>query len=95
VNFATSFGLLLLGVFVPPVLVSGCLRDGRHGVPWYEARRDPTGFAPDPGTTPEAVIQVYAARAVSGGGCSRCTLGSRSSRPVPSAIRGTRCSALA
>jgi hypothetical protein len=37
-------------------------RDG--GVPWYEARRDPTGLAPDPATTPEAVIQVYAARAV-------------------------------
>src|SRR5438132_14052142 len=38
---------------------------GRDGVPWYEARRDPTGLAPDPGNTPEAVIQVYAARAVS------------------------------
>ena len=48
-----------------PVLVSGCLADGRSGVPWYEARRDPTGLAPDPATTPEAVIQVYAARAVS------------------------------
>jgi Protein of unknown function (DUF3750) len=34
-------------------------------VPWYLARRDPTGLAPDPATTPEAVIQVYAARAVS------------------------------
>jgi hypothetical protein len=65
VSFATSFGLLLLGVFVLPVLVSGCLPDGRNGVPWYEARRDPTGLAPNPVTTPEAVIQVYAARAVS------------------------------
>jgi hypothetical protein len=36
---------------------------GRNG-PWYEARRDPTGLAPDPATTPEAVIQVYAARTV-------------------------------
>jgi len=34
-------------------------------VPWYEARRDPTRLAPDPATTPEAMIQVYAARAVS------------------------------
>jgi hypothetical protein len=34
-------------------------------VPWYDARRDATGLAPDPVTTPEAVIQVYAARAVS------------------------------
>jgi len=64
-NFATSFGLLLLGVFLLPVLISGCLPCGRDGVPWYEARRDPTGLAPDPGNTPEAVIQVYAARAVS------------------------------
>ncbi len=29
------------------------------------ARRDPTGLAPDPATTPDAVIQVYSARAVS------------------------------
>ena len=41
------------------------VRYGRDGVPWYEARRDPTRLAPDPATTPEAVIQVYAARAVS------------------------------
>jgi hypothetical protein len=55
----------LLGLFLLPVLVSGCLPYGRDGVPWYEARRDPTRLAPDPATTPEAVIQVYAARAVS------------------------------
>jgi hypothetical protein len=34
-------------------------------VPWHEARRDPTGLAPDPTTTREAVIQAYAAPAVS------------------------------
>src|SRR5579863_2518348 len=34
-------------------------------VPWRQARRDATGLAPDPAATPEAVIQVYAARAVS------------------------------
>ena len=34
-------------------------------VPWYDARRDATGLAPDPAKTPEAVVQVYAARAVS------------------------------
>ena len=51
-------------VVVLPLLVSACVfgRDG--GVPWYEARRDPSGLAPDPATTHEAVIQVYAARAV-------------------------------
>ncbi len=58
-------GPLLLALFVLPVLVSACLPDGRDGVPWYEARRDPTGLAPDPAATHEAVIQVYAARAVS------------------------------
>ena len=64
-NFATSSGLLLLGLFLLPVLVSGCLPYGRDGVPWYEARRDSSGPAPDPATTAEAVIQIYAARAVS------------------------------
>src|SRR5271167_3929164 len=64
-SLAGSFGLSMLGLFVLPVLVSGCLPDGRNGTPWYEARRDPTGLAPDPAATPEAVVQVYAARAVS------------------------------
>lgn len=32
---------------------------------WRSATREPAGLAPDPATTPEAVIQVYAARAVS------------------------------
>ena len=60
-----AFGLLFLGLFVLPVIVSGCLPDPRGGVPWREARRDPTGLAPDPTATHEAVIQAYSARAVS------------------------------
>lgn len=32
---------------------------------WRTASREPAGLAPDPATTPEAVVQVYAARAVS------------------------------
>src|SRR6187401_3715218 len=32
---------------------------------WRAASREPAGLAPDPATTPEAVIQVYSARAVS------------------------------
>jgi hypothetical protein len=59
------FALFLLGLFVAPVLVSFCLPDPRGGVPWHEARRDPTGLAPDPAETREAVIQVFAAPAVS------------------------------
>jgi hypothetical protein len=47
---------------VPLCLSAATLRS--EGVPWYEARRDPTGLAPDPAVTREAVIQVYAARAV-------------------------------
>jgi len=56
--------LLFLIIFVLPLLVSACVRGFGDGVPWYEARRDPTGLAPDPAKTPEAVIQVYSARAV-------------------------------
>ncbi len=32
---------------------------------WRSASREPVGLAPDPATTPEAVVQVYSARAVS------------------------------
>jgi Protein of unknown function (DUF3750) len=57
--------LSCLVVFVLPLLVSACVFGRDRAVPWYEARRDATGLAPDPATNPEAVIQVYAARAVS------------------------------
>jgi hypothetical protein len=57
--------LVLLALYGLPVLASFLLSDPRGGVPWHEARRDPTGQAPDPRQTPEAVIQVYAAPAVS------------------------------
>lgn len=57
--------LIALSLFVLPVLICASLPDPRGDVPWYEASREPTGLAPDPATTPEAVIQVYAARAVS------------------------------
>jgi len=59
------FGLLLLALFVIPVLLSACLPDPRGGVPWYQARRDPTGLAPDPAQIDAAVIQVFTAPAVS------------------------------
>jgi hypothetical protein len=56
--------MAFLVLFVLPLLVSACVYGVGNGVPWYEARRDPTGLAPDPAKVPEAVIQVYAARAV-------------------------------
>ena len=34
------------------------------GRDWRTASREPAGLAPDPATTQEAVVQVYAARAV-------------------------------
>ena len=61
----SCFELAFLTLFALPVLVSGCVFGRSAAVPWYMARRDPTGLAPDPATTPDGVIQVYAARAVS------------------------------
>lgn len=43
------------------VLMLGCVTSRE---PWWQARRDSSGQAPDPAVTREAVIQVYAARAV-------------------------------
>jgi len=37
---------------------------GPAGGDWRTASREPVGLAPDPATTPEAVVQVYGARAV-------------------------------
>lgn len=41
---------------------AGCLAPQRGE--WWRARRDSSGQAPDPAVTPEAVVQIYAARAV-------------------------------
>jgi len=45
-------------------LAAGCAAVGRLGQNWWELRRDSSGQAPDPVSTPDAVIQIYAARAV-------------------------------
>lgn len=37
---------------------------GASGQDWRTASREPVGLAPDPAATPEAVVQVYGARAV-------------------------------
>jgi hypothetical protein len=55
--------LLLAALFTLPLGVSAAsLRDG--DVPWFMRRQDSSNQAPDPAATPEAVLQVYAARAV-------------------------------
>jgi hypothetical protein len=45
------------------LLLAGCSTLARDPN-WRDARRDSSAQAPDPATTPEAVIQVYAARTV-------------------------------
>jgi Protein of unknown function (DUF3750) len=56
------FGGLLVLVVAPLLWTAGMVHGGaiRH---WSQARWDSAGLAPDPATTPEAVVQVYAARA--------------------------------
>lgn len=57
--------LLLAALFAVPLAFSAFAADGQgESVPWFMRRQDPSGQAPDPLTTKEAVIQVYAARAV-------------------------------
>jgi len=55
--------LVLLLAYIPSSALylsfGGCATD------WRTASREPAGFAPDPAASPEAVVQVYSARAVS------------------------------
>ena len=44
--------------------MAGCAALERVGQPWWEGRRDSSHQAPDPAGSPDAVLQVYAARAV-------------------------------
>lgn len=54
-------GLLAALLLGPSVVgISGAVTTNRD---WRTANRDSIGIAPDPSTTPEAVIQLYAARA--------------------------------
>ena len=57
--------LLWLAVLVSALVVGAVIGSGRHSVKadWRTASREPLGIAPDPATTPEAVVQVYVARA--------------------------------
>ena len=53
-------GYLLLAALLVSVGAASYVRT----VDWRTASREPVGLAPDPATTPEPVIQVYAARAL-------------------------------
>jgi len=51
-------------VVVTAMTASGCAVVQRAGTNWWELERGPSGQAPDPATTSEPVVQVYAARTV-------------------------------
>jgi hypothetical protein len=53
----------VLGYVVAAVLYLGYSRRTSTQA-WWMGSREPAGLAPDPGSTPEAVVQVYAARTV-------------------------------
>ena len=58
-----SWTYLLLGLAVT-FAVPACATLERAGTNYWELSSEPSGQAPDPATTPEPVIQVYAARTV-------------------------------
>ncbi len=59
-------GGLARWLLVPTLAVLvGCTTLARVRGEWWTLERGPSGQAPDPAFTPEAVVQVYAARAVS------------------------------
>ena len=51
-----------MAIFVLPAVVAFALRLFADRPHWSNADHTPTGLAPSPGETPEAVVQVYAAR---------------------------------
>jgi hypothetical protein len=55
---------MLLG-YVPVAILYLTFSGELGAADWRTASREPVGLAPDPATTPEAVVQVYSARAVS------------------------------
>jgi hypothetical protein len=59
--------IVLALLFILPASLSIGLRSltAAHGLQWWQARNDSTAMAPDPKTTAEAIVQVYAARAFS------------------------------
>jgi uncharacterized protein DUF3750 len=55
--------LAFFALFLAPIGISFAVTEREAAGSYATARRDPTCLAPDPAKTPEAVIQVYAARA--------------------------------
>ena len=59
------FGVALLLAYLPLAMLYLSFSGQLPASDWRTASREPAGLAPDPATTPEAVVQVYSARAVS------------------------------
>jgi hypothetical protein len=57
--------LALVAAYVPLAVAYLSFSGQLGAADWRTASREPAGLAPDPATTPEAVVQVYSARAVS------------------------------
>jgi hypothetical protein len=55
--------MVVLGALLA-LTAGGCAVLERAGQSWWELRRDSSGQAPEPATTQDPVVQVYAARAV-------------------------------
>lgn len=58
--------MMLLVLFIVPVLASLLIRGGMSAAAakaWWQADNSSVGISPDPATTPEAVLQVFSARA--------------------------------
>ncbi len=62
-------GIVTRVVLMLAVLLAGPMAmlasGGTAGADWRTASREPAGIAPDPAATPQAIVQVYAARAYS------------------------------
>ena len=55
----------LIAAAFAALLIGGYVNHAASAKDWRTASREPAGLAPDPAATPEAVVQVYSARAVS------------------------------
>src|SRR3546814_6523061 len=62
-RWITRTSALLLGLFIGPLVMFATGQ--AEGGDWRTASREPVGLAPNPATTDEAIIQIYAARAYS------------------------------
>lgn len=60
-GFRCLIGVVLALLVLPHLWIAGTVY-GQKADHWSQARWDSAGLAPDPATTPQAVVQVYAAR---------------------------------